>query len=55
MLAALAAAGGMGPGDVLVTAHKPVSKAEGRVVRLAGVRAGAAARAWWPSPRGRPA
>ena len=44
MLAELALAQGMGPGDVLVTAHKPVSKAEGRVVELAGVRAGSAAR-----------
>ena len=44
MLAGLAGAQGMGPGDVLVTAHKPVSKAEGRVVALAEVRPGAAAR-----------
>ena len=35
----------MGPGDVLVVAHKVVSKAEGRVVALASVRPGPAARA----------
>ena len=44
MLAGLAGAQGMGPGDVLVLAHKPVSKAEGRVVALAEVRPGPAAR-----------
>lgn len=44
MLAGLALAQGMGPGDVLVLAHKPVSKSEGRVVALAEVRAGAPAR-----------
>jgi coenzyme F420-0:L-glutamate ligase / coenzyme F420-1:gamma-L-glutamate ligase len=33
------------PGDVLVVAHKVVSKAEGRVVELAGVTPGPAARA----------
>ena len=43
-LADLAAAGGMEPGDALVIAHKPVSKAEGRVVRLAEVVAGGPAR-----------
>jgi coenzyme F420-0:L-glutamate ligase / coenzyme F420-1:gamma-L-glutamate ligase len=45
MLAARAAAEGVVPGDVLVVAHKVVSKAEGRIVALAGVRPGAAARA----------
>jgi coenzyme F420-0:L-glutamate ligase / coenzyme F420-1:gamma-L-glutamate ligase len=46
-LAALlaAAAGELRPGDVLAVAHKVVSKAEGRVVRLAGVTPGARARA----------
>jgi coenzyme F420-0:L-glutamate ligase/coenzyme F420-1:gamma-L-glutamate ligase len=41
-LAALlaAAAGSLADGDVLVVAHKVVSKAEGRVVDLAGVRPG---------------
>lgn len=43
-LADIALAGGMRPGDVLVTAHKPVSKAEGRVIRLADVEPGEAAR-----------
>ncbi len=43
-LAALAAADGMEPGDVLVVAHKVVSKAEGQVVRLADVSPGVAAR-----------
>ena len=36
----LAAAGRLEDGDVLVIAHKVVSKAEGRVVALAGVRPG---------------
>jgi coenzyme F420-0:L-glutamate ligase/coenzyme F420-1:gamma-L-glutamate ligase len=50
-LAALLAAaaerlgGGLAPGDVLAVAHKVVSKAEGRVVALAGVTPGARARA----------
>ena len=37
LLAGLAVAQGMAPGDVLVLAHKVVSKAEGRVVALADV------------------
>lgn len=45
MLAVRGAAEGMTPGDVLLVAHKVVSKAEGRVVPLAGVAAGPAARA----------
>ena len=45
LLAEAAAQGGMAPGDVLVVAHKVVSKAEGRVVSLASVRPGAAAEA----------
>jgi coenzyme F420-0:L-glutamate ligase/coenzyme F420-1:gamma-L-glutamate ligase len=45
MLAARAAAEGVVPGDVLMVAHKVVSKAEGRVVELAGVRPGPAAAA----------
>jgi coenzyme F420-0:L-glutamate ligase / coenzyme F420-1:gamma-L-glutamate ligase len=45
MLAARAAAEGVVAGDVVVVAHKVVSKAEGRIVALAGVSAGAAARA----------
>lgn len=45
MLAARAGAEGMAPGDVLLVAQKVVSKAEGRVVALAGVRPGATARA----------
>lgn len=44
MLAERAAGEGVRPGDVLLVAHKVVSKAEGRVVALAGVRAGPAAR-----------
>jgi coenzyme F420-0:L-glutamate ligase / coenzyme F420-1:gamma-L-glutamate ligase len=40
-----AAAGPLAPGDVLVVAHKVVSKAEGRVVALDGVRPGQRARA----------
>jgi coenzyme F420-0:L-glutamate ligase/coenzyme F420-1:gamma-L-glutamate ligase len=43
MLAAAARAAGMAAGDVLVVAHKVVSKAEGRLVTLARVRPGAAA------------
>jgi coenzyme F420-0:L-glutamate ligase / coenzyme F420-1:gamma-L-glutamate ligase len=39
-LLAAAAGGALGPGDVLVVAHKVVSKAEGRVVRLADVEPG---------------
>ena len=35
-------------GDVVVVAQKAVSKAEGRVVRLAGVRPSPLARAWAP-------
>lgn len=45
MLAARAAAEGVVPGDVLIVAHKVVSKAEGRLVALAAVAAGPAARA----------
>lgn len=45
MLAARGAAEGMAPGDVLLVAHKVVSKAEGRIVPLAGVDPGPAARA----------
>ncbi len=44
MLASLALDAGVLPGDVLVVAQKVVSKAEGRVVRLADVRPGDAAR-----------
>lgn len=45
MLAARAADEGMVPGDVLMVAHKVVSKAEGRIVALDDVTAGPAARA----------
>jgi coenzyme F420-0:L-glutamate ligase/coenzyme F420-1:gamma-L-glutamate ligase len=45
MLAARAAAEGVGPGDVVMVAHKVVSKAEGRIVALADVRPGPAATA----------
>ena len=45
MIAERARAAGVAPGDVLVVAHKVVSKAEGRMVRLADVRPGAAAQA----------
>jgi coenzyme F420-0:L-glutamate ligase / coenzyme F420-1:gamma-L-glutamate ligase len=45
MLAARGAAEGMTPGDILIVAHKVVSKAEGRLVRLADVAPGPAARA----------
>ncbi len=45
LLAGAAGASGMAPGDVLVVAHKVVSKAEGRVVALAAVQPDAAARA----------
>ena len=45
MLAERAAAEGVAAGDVLAVAHKVVSKAEGRVVALAAVRPGPAARA----------
>ncbi|HEX2373651.1 MAG TPA: coenzyme F420-0:L-glutamate ligase [Actinomycetota bacterium] len=45
MLAARAAAEGVAPGDVLMVAHKVVSKAEGRIVALAAVRPGPAAAA----------
>jgi coenzyme F420-0:L-glutamate ligase/coenzyme F420-1:gamma-L-glutamate ligase len=45
MLAGRAAAEGVAAGDVLAVAHKVVSKAEGRVVALASVRPGPAARA----------
>jgi coenzyme F420-0:L-glutamate ligase/coenzyme F420-1:gamma-L-glutamate ligase len=41
----LAASGQLSDGDVLVVAHKVVSKAEGRVVVLAGVEPGERARA----------
>ncbi|MGB1377521.1 MAG: coenzyme F420-0:L-glutamate ligase, partial [Miltoncostaeaceae bacterium] len=44
MLAAAALREGVRPGDVLAVAHKVVSKAEGRVVRLADVRPGDEAR-----------
>ena len=40
MLAARAGAEGVVPGDVLMVAQKVVSKAEGRIVDLAGVRPG---------------
>jgi coenzyme F420-0:L-glutamate ligase/coenzyme F420-1:gamma-L-glutamate ligase len=43
MLAGAAREGGMAAGDLLVVAHKVVSKAEGRLVTLAAVRPGAAA------------
>jgi coenzyme F420-0:L-glutamate ligase/coenzyme F420-1:gamma-L-glutamate ligase len=45
MLAALAAEQGVVAGDILVIAHKVVSKAEGRVVRMAEVVPGPRARA----------
>jgi coenzyme F420-0:L-glutamate ligase/coenzyme F420-1:gamma-L-glutamate ligase len=45
MLAARAAAEGVVPGDVVIVAQKVVSKAEGRIVALAGVVPGPAARA----------
>src|SRR5262249_59941069 len=45
LLATAAGAAGARPGDVLVVAHKVVSKAEGRVVRLADVVPGPAATA----------
>ena len=44
MLASRAAAEEVAPGDVVVVAHKAVSKAEGRIVALAEVRPGPAAR-----------
>jgi len=44
MLAGAARQAGVRPGDVLAVAHKVVSKAEGRVVRLADVRPGDEAR-----------
>lgn len=44
MLAERGCAEGMVPGDVLIVAHKVVSKAEGRVVTLSQVRPGAPAR-----------
>jgi coenzyme F420-0:L-glutamate ligase/coenzyme F420-1:gamma-L-glutamate ligase len=43
MLAGRAQAEGVVPGDVLIVAHKVVSKAEGRIVDLAEVRPAAAA------------
>ena len=43
MLAARAGAEGVVPGDILIVAHKVVSKAEGRIVTLADVRPGPAA------------
>ena len=45
LLAERAAAHGVVPGDVLVVAHKVVSKAEGAVVRLAEITPGVAATA----------
>ena len=45
LAALLAAAADLGRGDVLAVAHKVVSKAEGRVVRLADVTPGPRARA----------
>jgi coenzyme F420-0:L-glutamate ligase / coenzyme F420-1:gamma-L-glutamate ligase len=45
MLAGAARAGGVAAGDVVVCAHKVVSKAEGRIVALAEVAPGPAARA----------
>lgn len=45
MLTERAAAEGVRPGDVVMVAQKVVSKAEGRLVELAAVRPGAAARA----------
>ena len=45
MLAERAVAERVAPGDVVVVAHKVVSKAEGRIVALAGVRPGPAAAA----------
>jgi coenzyme F420-0:L-glutamate ligase/coenzyme F420-1:gamma-L-glutamate ligase len=44
MLANVALDAGLEPGDVLAVAHKVVSKAEGRIVRLADVVPGARAR-----------
>ena len=44
MLAGRAAREGVVPGDVVVVAHKVVSKAEGRIVALASVHPGPAAR-----------
>lgn len=43
MLAERARAEGVVPGDILIVAHKVVSKAEGRIVTLADVRPGPAA------------
>lgn len=45
LLADRSAAAGVAPGDVLVVAHKVVSKAEGRIVALADVTPSAAAAA----------
>lgn len=45
LLAERAVAHGVRPGDIVCVAHKIVSKAEGRLVRLADVTPGAAARA----------
>lgn len=44
MLADAAMAAGLAPGDVLAVAHKVVSKAEGRLLRLSDVRPGPEAR-----------
>lgn len=44
MLTGAATEAGLEPGDVLAVAHKVVSKAEGRIVRLAEVEPGAPAR-----------
>lgn len=43
MLATRARSGGVVPGDILIVAHKVVSKAEGQIVALADVIPGAAA------------
>jgi coenzyme F420-0:L-glutamate ligase / coenzyme F420-1:gamma-L-glutamate ligase len=43
MLAARARAGGVAPGDIVCVAHKVVSKAEGRMVEIDSVDAGAEA------------
>lgn len=45
MIAECARDAGVAPGDVLVVAHKVVSKAEGRIVRMSDVVPGAAAQA----------
>ncbi len=45
MLVGIAGDAGVAPGDIVAIAHKPVSKAEGRIVHLADVVPGAEARA----------